>query len=112
MNIQVIGTKKCKNTQKALRFFKERGLKPHFKDLGEGALKAGEVRNILRSITPEELIDREGKLYEKMNLQYIQHDPVEKILEEPFLMKTPVVRCEGKSVVGLDTEGWKELIKK
>jgi arsenate reductase len=33
MNIQIIGTKKCKETQKAERFFKERRIKFQFRDL-------------------------------------------------------------------------------
>lgn len=111
MNIQVIGTKKCKETQKALRFFKERGVKPHFRDLNEGPLSKGELNNILRSVPADRLIDREGKLYEKLNLHYIQHDPVEKILQEPLLLKTPVVRCGNKSIAGHDPDGWKSLIE-
>lgn len=110
MNIQVIGTKKCKNTQKALRFFKERGEKPHFRDLNEKPVSSGEINNILRSVSPEDLIDREGKMYEKMNLEYINHNPVEKILQEPLLLNTPVVRCGNLSVVGHDPEGWKKIL--
>ena len=33
MNIQIFGTKKCKDTQKAERFFKERKIQFHFRDL-------------------------------------------------------------------------------
>ena len=36
MNIQIFGTKKCNNTKKAQRFFKERGIQIHFRDLSEG----------------------------------------------------------------------------
>ena len=35
MEVQVIGTLKCKDTQKAIRFFKDRGIKIHFLDLNE-----------------------------------------------------------------------------
>ena len=33
--IQIFGTKKCNNTKKAQRFFKERGIKIQFIDLRE-----------------------------------------------------------------------------
>lgn len=35
MNIQIFGTKKCNDTKKAERFFKERGIKYHFIDMKE-----------------------------------------------------------------------------
>ena len=35
MNLQIIGTKKCKETQKAERYFSERRIPFHFKDLIE-----------------------------------------------------------------------------
>ena len=35
MNIQIFGTKKCRDTRKAERFFKERGIKYQFIDMKE-----------------------------------------------------------------------------
>ena len=35
MNIQIFGTKKCNDTKKAERFFKERGIKYQFIDMKE-----------------------------------------------------------------------------
>ena len=35
MNIQIFGTKKCNETKKAERFFKERGIKFQFIDMKE-----------------------------------------------------------------------------
>ena len=37
MDVQIFGTAKCKNTQKALRFFKERRVGVHFVDLNQRA---------------------------------------------------------------------------
>ena len=38
MNIQIFGTKKCNDTKKAERFFKERRIKFQFIDLKEKSL--------------------------------------------------------------------------
>ena len=38
MNIQIFGTKKCFDTKKAQRYFKERGIKFQFIDLNEKKL--------------------------------------------------------------------------
>lgn len=35
MNIQIFGTKKCNDTKKAERYFKERGIKYQFIDMKE-----------------------------------------------------------------------------
>ena len=48
--IQIFGTKKCKDTGKALRFFKERGISIHFIDLKEKAVSPGELSSISRSV--------------------------------------------------------------
>lgn len=106
MNIQIIGTKKDFDTQKALRFFKERGMKPQFRDLKEKALSPGELRNITKSVPAEELVDPESKEYKKRGYAYMTFDPVEEILERPLLMKMPVVRSGGKAAVGYAPETW------
>ena len=42
MNIQIFGTKKCNDTKKAQRFFKERGIKFQFIDMKEKGMSKGE----------------------------------------------------------------------
>ena len=64
INIQIIGHNKCNNTKKTVRFFKERRISFHFKDITEKPLSRGELENISRKIKPEELIDTESKLSE------------------------------------------------
>ena len=61
MAVQIFGTLKCKDTQKTLRFFKERRIQVHFVDLSEKPLSPGELTNIKRSIPLKDLIDKNGK---------------------------------------------------
>jgi arsenate reductase-like glutaredoxin family protein len=110
MNIQIFGTKKCKDTQKAERFFKERGIKYHFRDLNIKGISKGELENIKRKFNIDDLIDREGKQYKKRNLQYITHDIEEELLEDPLLFKTPIVRNGSEVSVGNATEIWKSWL--
>ncbi|RMH74108.1 MAG: ArsC family transcriptional regulator [Gemmatimonadetes bacterium] len=110
MNIQIFGTKKCKATQKALRFFKERGIKPHFVDLNEQTIKKGELTNIRRSIPLAELIDTGGKEYQRLNLKYLVHDVEEQLLAHPLLFKTPIVRHGSHVTVGHQPEVWKSWL--
>ena len=111
MNIQVIGTKKCRETQKAERFFKERNVPFHFRDLNEKGISKGELNNISRSVPVDELIDRDGKQFQKRRMQHMVFDVEEELLSDPLLLKTPIVRNEGKATVGYQPEIWKEWIK-
>ena len=46
MNIQIFGTKKCNDTKKAERFFKERGIKYQFVDMKEKGMSKGEFNSV------------------------------------------------------------------
>jgi len=111
MNIQIFGAKKCKDTQKALRFFKERGIPVHFVDLIEKSLSKGELRNITQKISMDDLINKESKEYNKLNLQYMEFDLEDELLKNSLLIKTPIVRNGNISTVGLCERIWKEWIK-
>ncbi len=107
--IQIFGTKKCKDTQKAERFFKERRVPYQFRDLTQKGVSKKELENFNQFYELEDLIDKEGKQYAKRNLQYILHDVETELLEDPLLFKTPVVRFNRKVVVGYEPEKWFEF---
>lgn len=111
MNIQIIGTKKCKETQKAERFFKERRIQFHFRDLNQKGLTKGELENICKVIPIEELIDTEGKRYFERGMQYMKFNIEEELLIDPLLFITPIVRNERLVTVGYKPEIWKEWLK-
>ncbi len=111
MTIQIFGTPKCKDTRKAERFFKERGIQVHFVDLREKEISPGELRSITQVIPVADLIDTEGKQYRKRNLQYMKFDIVRELLEDPLLFKTPIVRFGHKVTVGYAPEIWEEWVK-
>ena len=48
MNIQIFGTKKCNDTKKAERFFKERGIKYQFIDMKEKGLSKTHISNLVK----------------------------------------------------------------
>lgn len=110
MKIQIFGTKKCQDTRKAERFFKERRIGVHFVDLKEKAVSPGELRSISQSVPLDELIDTDGKQYRKRNLAYMKFDIDEELLEDPLLFRTPIVRLGGKATVGYRPEVWKEWL--
>jgi arsenate reductase-like glutaredoxin family protein len=107
MNIQIMGTKKCRDTQKAERYFKERNIQFQFRDLTIKGVSKGELENIKRVYNIEELIDREGKQFNKRNLGYMVFDIEEELLEDPLLFKTPIVRNGKQATIGFEPDVWK-----
>ena len=107
MILQIFGTKKCKDTQKAVRFFKERSINFQFIDLKEKAVSQGELNSIKKNYYLEDIIDTYSKTYEDLNLAYIQHDIEEMLLAHPLLFVTPILRSDFGALVGYDSDGWK-----
>jgi arsenate reductase len=126
LNIQVFGTKKCADSRKAERFFTERGMKVHFVDLAQKGISAGELRNVAGRVGGEgeregegegegmdALIDRGGKRYIDKGLKYAAPTGprIERMLvEDPLLLRTPIVRCDGRATVGYAPEIWQGWI--
>ncbi len=111
MNIQIIGTKKCKDTQKATRFFKERGVNFHLMDLNQRALSPGELDNILLRVEGEDLLDPHSPSYKKRGMAYMSFDLREELLEDPGLMRTPVVRNGREVTVGYAPDTWESWLR-
>ena len=62
MNIQIFGTKKCNDTKKAERFFKERGIKYQFIDMKEKGMSKGEFTSVAQvNGGLENMINWEGR---------------------------------------------------
>lgn len=111
MNIQIFGTRKCSDTKKAERFFKERRINFHFRDLSEKGISKGELENISRTFTIDELIDKEGKQYRIRNLKFMNYDIEQELLSDPLLFKTPIVRNGNKVTIGYSPEEWRKWIE-
>lgn len=111
MNIQIFGTKKCNETKKAERFFKERGIKFQFVDMKEKGMSKGEFNSVACvNGGPEAMLDANCKDRNTLMLiKYLaEEDKLEKILENPQVIKTPIVRNGKQSTIGYQPEVWKE----
>ena len=110
MDVQIFGTAKCRSTQKALRFFKERRVGIHFVDLDQKPASPRELERFARKHGTEALLDRESKRFRDRGL-HAAHLPEARILallvEDPKLIRTPLVRRGSDVTVGLAEEEWK-----
>lgn len=109
MNIQIYGKSKCFDTKKAERYFKERGISFQSIDLTKHGMSNGEYNSVKRAIGGmEALIDTTSKEYEKCFMKYLSiEDQEEKLLENPKLFVTPIVRNGRYATVGFQPEVWK-----
>ena len=108
MNIQIFGVKKCRDTQKAERYFKERRISYHFVDFNERGLPKGELDKIKAAVGLEALLNWDGKEYIRLNMQYIVQNREEMMLQHPLLLRTPIVRNGTQATVGYMPEIWQE----
>ena len=110
MNIQIFGTKKCFDTKKAQRFFKERNIKFQFIDLKEKELSKGELKSVCQAVGGiSKLIDETTKDQDALSLvKYISDDEKEeKLLANQQILKTPIVRNGKQATTGFQPEIWK-----
>ncbi|SFO03996.1 transcriptional regulator, Spx/MgsR family [Pseudobutyrivibrio sp. UC1225] len=111
MNIQIFGTKKCNDTKKAERFFKERGIKYQFIDMKEKGMSKGKLTSVASANGGiANLVNPDAKDKDAVALfQYIaDEDKLEKLLESQQIIKTPVVRNGRQSTVGYQPDMWKK----
>lgn len=109
MNIQIFGTKKCNDTKKAERYFKERRIKYQFIDMKEKGMSKGEFTAVAQANGGiDNMLDLNCKDQNTLSLiKYIaEEDKLEKILENPQVIKTPVVRNGKQSTLGYRPDVW------
>ncbi|MBE5945108.1 MAG: ArsC family transcriptional regulator [Lachnospiraceae bacterium] len=110
MNIQIFGTKKCFDTKKAERYFKERNIKYQFIDMKEKGMSKGEFNSVKQAVGGlDNMIDSQCKDKDLLALiTYIaEEDKEEKILENQKVIKTPIVRNGKAATIGYCPEVWK-----
>ncbi len=81
MNIQIFGTKKCNDTKKAERFFKERGIKFQFIDMKEKS-RQEELMHILRMELKKDKIPATLVDITRLGLVELTRKKVQKSLRE------------------------------
>ena len=108
MNVQIFGIKKCFDTQKSERYFKERKIKYQFIDLSQKSLSKGELSSVKNSVGINNLINSKAKEYKILNLDNIRSDTLKQeiLFNNPRLYNTPIVRNGKLSTVGYSPETW------
>lgn len=107
MNIQIFGKSKCFDTKKAERYFKERRIKYQFVDIIKFGMSRGELNSVKNVVGLEAMIDENDQDYPLIQYLASNEAKLDKLYEEPFLIKTPIVRNGKQATVGYKPDIWK-----
>jgi len=110
LEVQIFGIRKSADTRKALRFFSERRIRTHFVDLLEKPAALGELRRFSQRFGVMALVDKGSKRFDELGLRYAQLSDdrwLEKLSEEPLLLRMPLVRNANLLAIGAEEETWR-----
>jgi arsenate reductase-like glutaredoxin family protein len=111
MSLQVFGRSKCFDTKKAQRYFKERRCKFQSVDIEQKNLSKGELKSVIAAVGLTALVNEKSDDYHLF--MYLTDDnKLEKLLECPGLLKTPIVRNGKQATVGYCPDVWAAITDK
>jgi arsenate reductase len=113
MDVQIFGMKKSAETRKALRFFAERRTRTHFVDLHERAASRGELTRFAQKFGIQALIDESSRRYMELGLRTARYGDerwMEILMDEPLLLKMPLVRYNQWLTIGTAEATWKSWL--
>jgi arsenate reductase-like glutaredoxin family protein len=113
VEVQIFGIKKNADTRKALRFFAERRVKTHFVDFADRAASVGELKRFVQRFGVAALVDRDSKRYHELGLAHTQYSDdrwLEKLADEPLLLKMPLTRAANRLTIGLAESEWRSWL--
>lgn len=106
MNIQIFGKSKCFDTKKAERYFKERRIKFQPVDLLKYGISRGELQSVKNAVGLAALVDEKNPDAALVTYLAYEEDKLEKLLENPRLLKTPIVRNGKQATTGYCPDVW------
>lgn len=114
LEVQVFGVKKSAETRKALRFFAERRVRTHFVDFKVRGPSLGELRRFAQRFGVRALVDEGAKAFRNRGL-HVAHMNDDRMLnalvQEPMMLRLPLVRWEQKLTVGAAEDTWKAWVE-
>ena len=112
--IQVFGRRDSRETQRALRFFKERRVTISFVDLAVRPPAPAELRRFAQRFGAGALLDPDSRAYREAGLGYLRMDDdeiLERVIREARLLRLPLARFGDRLSVGPDETAWKAWLK-
>jgi arsenate reductase (glutaredoxin) len=112
-SVQIFGVKNSQEARAAERFFKERRAQIHYVDLVQKPMSPGEIKRFIERFGLSSLLDTESKAYADAGLKYLklsEKELLQKIEEQPKLLKLPLIRCGNLLSIGKDEKVWTSML--
>jgi arsenate reductase-like glutaredoxin family protein len=112
-NVQIFGIRNSSATRAAERFFKERRIAIQFVDLKKKPMSPGEIKRFVDRFGLVQLLDTDGAAYIDAGLKYLKTSAaglLERIEQDPRLLRLPLVRAGNRLAVGHDDIAWKTML--
>jgi arsenate reductase (glutaredoxin) len=81
-----------------------------FVDLKRRPPAPGELRRFAQRHGARNLLDEQGKAYQRANLGYLsmtEDEILERVVADPALLRLPLVRFGDELTIGVDEESWR-----
>ncbi|MDA3966618.1 MULTISPECIES: arsenate reductase family protein [Helicobacter] len=108
--IKVYGIKTCGSVKKAINYLEENGIEFEFIDFKKQKPSKEELESWLKYISLKVLLNNKGMTYKKLGLSKLSLSDEEifnYLLQEPLLIKRPVIATKDSVIVGFDEEIYK-----
>ena len=106
MNIQIFGKSKCFDTKKAERWFKERRVKFQSIDVKKYGMSRGELASVKNAVGLDAMVDPSNPDAVLLGYLASQDAKLDKLFEDPTLLRTPIVRNGKQATVGYCPDVW------
>ena len=114
MAMKIYHNPRCKKSRDGLNYLKSREIEPEIIDYLKNGLTASDLKEIILKlhINPLELIRKNEMMFRKelKNLNLTDEEWMKTILENPFLMKRPVILAKFKGVIGDSVENIEKIL--
>jgi arsenate reductase len=110
-SIQLFGRRDSRDTQRALRFFKERRIEVSFVDVARKPPASTELRRFAQRLGSAALLDADGRSYREAGLAWMRRDDpetLERLLADPGLLRLPLARYGHQVTAGVDEATWRD----
>lgn len=106
--IQVFGTAKCRVTRAARRYFTDRSVPVQFIDLGDKGISKGELASVARAVGGLRALYAPEKDATKRHAAPTDAQLERLLLDQPKVLRTPIVRDGPRAAVGDAEAFWAE----
>ena len=113
--VTIFGIKNCDTMKKARAWLDKRGVAYEFRDYKTAGIERGQLEAWARELGWETLLNRAGttfrKLPEKDKDGITEKKAIALMLEQPSMIKRPVLDIGGKLVVGFKPEIYEKTVR-